>query len=36
MDNGLLFEAFEWNLPDNGDYYNDLILKKEGGYLWTY
>lgn len=27
MDNGLLFEAFEWNLPDNGDYYNDLILK---------
>lgn len=27
MENGILFQAFEWYLPDDGKYYNDMILK---------
>jgi alpha-amylase len=27
MDNGVMFQAFEWYLPDNGDYYKDMALK---------
>lgn len=27
MDNGLLFQAFEWYLSDEGNYYKDMILK---------
>ncbi len=27
MENGLLFQAFEWYLSDDGNYYKDMILK---------
>ena len=27
MNNGLMFQGFEWYLPDNGEYYKDLTLK---------
>lgn len=27
MKNGILFQAFEWYLPDDGGYYDDLCLK---------
>lgn len=27
MENGILFQAFEWYLPDDGKYYNDMLLK---------
>ncbi len=27
MENGILFQAFEWYLPDDGNYYKDLIKK---------
>lgn len=27
MENGLLFQAFEWFLSDDGNYYKDMILK---------
>lgn len=27
MDNGVLFQGFEWYLPDDGNYYKDMILK---------
>lgn len=27
MDNGLLFQGFEWYLPDDGNYYKDMLLK---------
>ena len=27
MKNGLLFQGFEWYLPDDGNYYKDMILK---------
>lgn len=27
MENGLLFQGFEWHLSDDGNYYKDLILK---------
>lgn len=27
MDNGVLFQAFEWHLPDDGGYYRDMLLK---------
>lgn len=27
MENGLLFQGFEWFLPDDGNYYKDMILK---------
>ena len=27
MNNGLIFQAFEWYLSDNGAYYKDMILK---------
>lgn len=27
MKNGILFQAFEWYLPDDGDYYKDMLLK---------
>lgn len=29
MHNGLLFQGFEWYLSDDGNFYNDLILKLE-------
>lgn len=29
MENGILFQGFEWYLPDNGEYYKDMILKLE-------
>jgi alpha-amylase len=27
MSNGILFQGFEWFLPDNGNYYKDMLLK---------
>lgn len=27
MNNGILFQGFEWFLPDNGNYYKDMLLK---------
>lgn len=27
MENGILFQAFEWYISDDGEYYNDMLLK---------
>jgi alpha-amylase len=27
MSNGILFQGFEWYLPDDGNYYKDMLLK---------
>lgn len=27
MNNGILFQGFEWFLPDNGNYFKDMLLK---------
>lgn len=29
MDNGLLFQGFEWYISDDGNYYKDFLLKLE-------
>lgn len=27
MNNGILFQGFEWYLPDDGNYFKDMLLK---------
>ncbi|MGO1369757.1 hypothetical protein [Senegalia sp. (in: firmicutes)] len=27
MKNGVLFQVFEWYLPDDGNYYEDMLAK---------
>lgn len=29
MKNGVLFQGFEWNIPDDGNYFNDMVSKLE-------